>query len=252
MKHVLLLSAISLTLFTGCSTAFKAGQTPDDVYFSPGREVVQDEKVQQKQKAEYQEYVSSMDDRYLRMKIAKRYRWSSIDNFDYWYDSRYDFGNYNYQYYSGLNPYWNPRLGYGGAYYPGNYGWGWSSPVYTVVHYYTIPTTPGGYTSGSNILAYRNKSYNNDNYGYRDPKTGGFVPSSGSSNFGSLLKRVFSGSGTANAYSYDRPARTFSNTTPSSNNPTRSVSTPSSNAGGTSGGFNSTGTSTSTGRGGRG
>lgn len=250
MKHVLLLSAISLTLFTGCSTAFKAGQTPDDVYFSPGREIVQDERVQEKQKAEYQEYVSSMDDRYLRMKIANRYRWSSIDNFDYWYDSRYDFGNYNYSYYSGLNPYWNPRLGYG-AYYPGNYGWGWSSPVYTVVHYYSIPSTPGGYTSGSNILAYRNKSYNNNNYGYRDPKTGGFVPSSGSSNFGSLLKRVFTGGGTDNAYSYDRPARTFSNTP--GNNPSTSTPPPtSSSAGGNSGGFKSTGTSTSTGRGGRG
>ena len=85
MKHLLLLSVLSIGLFTGCSTAFKAGQTPDDVYYSPGREIasVNEEKKQQKEKEEYQEYISSLDDRYLRMKVAKRGRWSSLDNFDY-------------------------------------------------------------------------------------------------------------------------------------------------------------------------
>ena len=131
MKHSLLLSVLSMGLLSACTTAFKAGQTPDDVYYSPGREAAETVKAEQNQKqqeAAYQEYVSSLDDRYLRMKIANRHRWSAIDNFDYWYDSRYDFGAYNYNsyYYNTLNPYayWNPgwNLGIG---YGTRYPWLW-------------------------------------------------------------------------------------------------------------------------------
>ncbi|MEO8174174.1 MAG: hypothetical protein ABI581_13865 [Sediminibacterium sp.] len=263
MKRILLLSAISMGLLSSCSTAFKAGQTPDDVYFSPGREVAssdREERVQKEDEAQYQEYISSLDDRYLRMKVANRSRWSTIDNFDYWYDSRYDFNSYSYDYngygYNTWNPNWNRSIGYGyRSYYPG-YGYGgigWSSPVYTVIGYTNPKFVGGGYTSGSNITAYKNRTYNNNNYGYKDPKTGAFVPGSNGSSFGNLLKRVFSSSETTQ--SYDRPARTFDQP---ANNASRTPTTPtpppatSSNAGGSSGGYGSTGSSTSTGRGGRG
>jgi hypothetical protein len=253
MKHALLLSALSIGLLSSCTTAFKAGQTPDDVYYSPGSEVVsvKEDKRQKNEEAQYQEYISSLDDRYLRMKIANRYRWGALDNFDYWYDSRYDFNTYN-NYYSNLSPYssWNPEwnlsVGYG-RYCPGTGGWGWNSPIYTVVHY-TNPYYSGGSTSGSNISAYRNKNYNNTNYGYKDPKNGAFVPSASNSGFGNLLKRVFTGS--ENTSSYDRPARTFNDTRSNSNTSSPPPAT-SSNAGGNSGGFKSTGTSSSTGRGGK-
>jgi hypothetical protein len=204
-----------------------------------------------------------MDDRYLRMKIANRYRWGSLDNFDYWYDSRYDFGAYNYggynsgsYYYNQLNPYayWNPgyNLGIGyGTRYPG-FG-GWSSPVYTVVHYYANPKSGGGSTSTSNITAFRNKGYNNGNTNYTNPKAPGYTPPNTTS-FGNLLKRVFTGGNdNSSASSFDRAVRTFS--TPSSSTPSTSNPAPpptSSSAGGNSGGFPSTGSSSSTGRGGRG
>lgn len=256
MKHSLLLSVLSMGLLTACSTAFKAGQTPDDVYYSPGREmaaVVKAQENQKEQDAAYQEYVSSLDDRYLRMKIANRYRWGALDNFDYWYDSRYDFGAYNYNsyYYNSLNPYayWNPgwNLGIGyGRMYPGSGGWGWSSPVYTVIHYTNPKYSGGGSVSTSNITAFRNKNYNNSNYNFSNPKAGGYTPPN-SSSFGNLLKRVFTGgSENTSSSSFDRPVRTF---TPAPNNTTPPAS---SSAGGNSGGFPSTGSSTSTGRGGRG
>lgn len=257
MKRILLLSVISMGLLSACSTAFKAGQTPDDVYYSPGRDggSAKEEVVKKKQAEEYQEHVNIQDDRYLRMKVANRYRWSGIDNYDYWYDSRYDFGGYNYQNcYSSWNPRWNLGLGYGRT-YPGSIGWGWASPIYTVVAYSTASyKSEKGYTSGANISAYRNKNYNNTNYGFKDPKTGTFIPSNNNNSFGNLLKRVFSGgSENTSGYerassSYDRPARSYS-TTPSTNN---SAPATSGSAGGTSGGFQSTGSSTSTGRGGRG
>ncbi len=262
MKHSLLLSVLSIGLLSSCSTAFKAGQTPDDVYYSPGREgaeQVRNDRNEKEQQAQYQEYVSSLDDRYLRMKIANRYRWAPIDNFDYWYDSRYDFGAYNSSYYyNTLNPYayWNPGLSIGyGSRYPGYYGgWGWSSPIYTVVHYNYPVYSGGGSTSTSNITAFRNKGYSNSNQNINNPKMPGYTPPNTSS-FGSLVKRIFSSSGD-NTSSYDRAARSFSNTNPSNSTPTRtSTPTPpptSSSAGGNSGGFGSTGSSTSTGRGGKG
>lgn len=259
MKHTLLLSVLSIGLLSSCSTAFKAGQTPDDVYYSPGREITSAklEEKDQKQKEEYQEYVSSQDDRYLRMKVGNRNRWSSLDDFDYWHDSRYDFCSCNcynsLNNYNVWNPGWNLSVGYGmrrpgfGGYY------GWNNPVYTLVSYTNPKFSGGGYTSGSNISAYKNKTYNNANSnGYVNSKSGGFVNgnNNNSNSFGNLLKRVFTnGSPNSAATSYDRPTRSF-DTSPNSN----SSSTPatSSSAGGNSGGFKSTGSSSSTGRGGKG
>jgi alkanesulfonate monooxygenase SsuD/methylene tetrahydromethanopterin reductase-like flavin-dependent oxidoreductase (luciferase family) len=114
MKHTLLLTVLSIGFLASCSTAFKAGQTPDDVYYSPGREITsaKQEEKDQRQKEEYQEYVSSQDDRYLRMKVANRNRWSSLDDFDYWHDSRYDFCScncYNSLYLQYVEPRLEPR-----------------------------------------------------------------------------------------------------------------------------------------------
>ncbi|SKA02552.1 hypothetical protein [Sediminibacterium ginsengisoli] len=265
MKPYLLLSVMAIGLLSGCSTAFKSGQTPDDVYYSPGRDAgvltKKEEDRQKEDQARYEEYVSSLDDRYLRMKVANRARWSGLDDFNYWYDSRYDFGMYNYYSYSNWNDYyawglgsmytgWRPYLGvgysnYGYGYGGGWYGYGWS-PLYTVISYGS-PKAPG-YTAGSNISAYRNKQYNNSNLGYKDPKTGAWVNNGSNNSFGNLMKRVFSSSTSGNnntQQSWDRPTRTY---TPTNNNTPPATS---SSAGGNSGGFKSTGSSTSSGRPGR-
>jgi len=256
MKRILLLSAIGLSVLTGCSTAYKAGQTPDDVYYSPAKgvsEKKEDKKQAQQQQERYDEYTNNADDRYLRMKVANRGRWSSIDDYSYWYDSRYDFCPTNTSFYNSpyaVNP-WSIgySIGYGRPYYGSIYG-GWNSPVYTVAIYST-PKFSGGYTSGSNISAYRNKNYNNQNAGYTG-KNGQFIPAASNSNsFGNLLKRVFTpATSSSSSSSYDRAARTY---TPTNNNstPTPTPAT-SSSAGGNSGGFKSTGSSSSSGRGGRG
>lgn len=260
MKNLLLSSLIGTALFASCSTAYKAGQTPDDVYYSPAREGLTAKETyrQQQERADYQEYVSSQDDRYLRMKVANRSRWSGIDDFSYWYDSRYDFTGYNnysfynpwYNNYSFYNPWYN-NLYFGASYYGRPYWgggsfYGWNNPYYTLVNYGTPKFGGGGYTSGSNLSSYKNRNYNNSNYGYRD-KAGNFVPASSNSSFGNLLKRVFTTSPNGTTNSYDRPARTFDNNSRSSTPPATN-----SNAGGNSGGFKSTGSSSSTGRGGRG
>ncbi len=270
MKKTLLGSLIAIALLTGCSAVYQSGQTPDDLYYSAGKDINEYAVVNNAEAGErYQEYVSTMDDRYLRMKVANRNQWSSIDNNSYWNDMRYNFpaASYNYSYFnpyttgmhfglsSGLgnyNPYnpWN-NWGVGAGLYGYGNGLGWSNPAYTLIAYVNPKLSlPATSTAGSNLNAYRNRSYNNynGNGGKGDwgtPSTSG----SGNNSFGSLVRQVFSNpssNGGSNT-NYDRPARTFS--TPASSSGNASYTNPS--AGGSSGGFKSTGTSTSTGRGGR-
>ena len=54
MKPSILLLALTAAAFSSCTTAYKTGQTPDDVYFSPTRP--QEEYVR----------VEKQDDRYYR------------------------------------------------------------------------------------------------------------------------------------------------------------------------------------------
>ncbi|MBH2004758.1 MAG: hypothetical protein I8H66_08725 [Sphingobacteriia bacterium] len=266
MKKILFGSMIAVGLLTGCSSVYRSGQTPDDLYYSPGKEVAEYVNAGNADSREYQEYVSTSDDRYLRMKVANRDQWSSIDHFSYWNDMRYNFPAYAYNY-SFYNPYtvyspwglgysnpWALGLGFSswnswgyGNYYGG--GLGWSHPLYTVIGYANPKALTPTYTSGSNLSAYRNKSYNNYNYGNNKNGQWGTpgVAGAGSNSFGNLVRRVFSSPSTTGGSnsSYDRPGRTFS--TPAAS----SSAGMSSSAGGSSGGFKSSGSSAGSGRGGR-
>ena len=104
MKRQILLLAITAAALSSCTTAYRSGQTPDDVYFSPTRP--QDEYVRVQEKDEYRYDDNYYDDRYLRMKVQDRTRWNYLDDW-YSYD-RYGY-RYNYYYGSYYNPYtsWN-------------------------------------------------------------------------------------------------------------------------------------------------
>ncbi|WP_300604357.1 hypothetical protein [Niabella sp.] len=133
----------------GCTTAYKTGQTPDDVYNSPAPP--QDEYANVKKSGEkrYRDYESydedeyaDYDDRYLRMKVRNRYRWSDLDDW-YYYGNRYNFSYYNNWYYWNDPFYWNSPWSpvsywnmYYNPYYSGWYGgmgWGggWYNPWYS-------------------------------------------------------------------------------------------------------------------------
>ncbi len=218
MKDKILLTLLVGFLLTSCSSVYKSGQTPDDVYYSPTKEVV---KKENKEEDKQEDQASTSDDQYLKMKVRDRYRWSRIDDYDYWIDSRY-----NNLCSCTCNP---PTYGYG--YYPTRT---WSyysySPYNNYIPGYNNPKYVNTYTSGSNVKAYSNNTYNNTN-GTTNVKTG-------STSNGSFLKKVFTSSGgTA-----DRTERTIPGGT----------SNTSSSAGGKSGGYNSSGSSSSSGRGGRG
>lgn len=260
MKNSLLFALLGMGLFvTSCSTANKLDQTVDDVYYSPGRAALVrvDENKDQAKREQYENYINSTDEQFLRMKVGNYYRWNMLDDYSYWNDSRYDFGHYNYYNSIGFNNYYlnnNWNYGWGFGYYRPIYSWG--NPYYTFINYYNPKTSVSG-PSGSGISAYLNKNYNNNNTSTGYSKSNYYnsnLPASSannSSNFGNLVKRVFSSSTPGG--SYDRPARTFDNNNSSrtySSNSTggsfSSGSAPSSNAGGNSGGTKSTGSSAST------
>jgi hypothetical protein len=233
MKNILYLALLTVFAMGSCSNPYKLTQTPDDVYYSPA---------QGEDGPRYQDNYASSDDRYLRMKTRDNSRWSSIDDYDYWYDSRYYYNNYSYNAYAGnafnyggigsmypsfgFNPYlnyFNPYNNYMGSYLGYGYGYGGFYPstyypFYPVV-YYKNPRSFVSSSSNNNIRAYRNNTFNNYNRGdYRY------------NNANNNDKR------------YSTPAYNPSYSNP---NTGRSTGTPSgnSNAGGRSGGYNSSGSS---------
>ena len=255
MKNCLFFTLLGMGLFiTSCSTAYKTDQTPDDVYYSPGRPAAErvDIVKNKEQQEQYENYVSSTDEQFLRMKVGNYYRWNMLDDYSYWNDSRYDFSHFNYYSSIGYSTYYghnNWSLGWGSYFNRPIYSWG--NPYYTLVSYYN-PKTAIGKPSESAISAYKNKNYSNANTFSNGNAKSSYSNSNystpNSNSFSSLVKKVFSSSNSSE--SYDRAVRSFDNS--SSGTRTSSASTnnsaPSSNAGGNSGGVKSTGSSASSGR----
>jgi hypothetical protein len=99
MNSKLLLISVSIITLVSCSTAYKTGQTPDDVYYSPARYYgeEQEKKEEQKEEVRNRDY---NEDRQIRMSTYDR-RWRDLDN-DVYYNP-YSYG-YNYGYY--YNPFY--------------------------------------------------------------------------------------------------------------------------------------------------
>jgi hypothetical protein len=254
------LSIISWVVgLSSCTTAYKSTQTPDDLYYSPttGNAMVAETRSENR----YQEFQNYNDDRYSSMKARNYYLWAPLDDYSYWNDSRYDFPIYNnWAYMSNwspyYNPYWNmwspyyttgfgmmPFYGYGYGYGLG-YGWNsWYNPASVLIGYKS-PSIISRSTSGSYLSAYLNRNYSNNNYQRQLKSDNIYAPGN---NVGSLVRMVFSSSPSTNGNlpsnnnSLYRSARTF--------NTNGNTFTPSSNAGGRSGGFNSVGSSASGSRG---
>jgi len=82
MKRQILLLAITAAALSSCTTAYKTGQTPDDVYFSPTRPQDEYVRVKEKEEDQYRYDEEYYDDRYLRMKVHNYSQWNSLND---WY-----------------------------------------------------------------------------------------------------------------------------------------------------------------------
>lgn len=100
MKQKTLLFICSIVILASCSTAYKSGQTPDDVYYSPATKIEDAVIVRHEEEKNIgRRYYA---DRQILMSIHDpRWRYFN-DDFNYAYDP-YRFG-YNYGYY--YNPYY--------------------------------------------------------------------------------------------------------------------------------------------------
>jgi hypothetical protein len=188
-------------LLVGCSTAYRSGQTPDDVYFSPARNnnsgyvVVDDEDGN----GSYNAANVPMQDRYLRMKTFGGSRWNVFDddyaywNNPYWnnraYFDLYTYGGMGFNNLSLGNPFmFNPMSYYYSPFSPMYYG----QPVVVLntfkttvaprnsgprvynLNNYTPPRQTTNYSKfGSNSGQYYNNNTNNSYYRSNNYNTGG-------------------------------------------------------------------------------
>ena len=171
MRHRILLLFAVAAVFGSCTTMYKSGQTPDDVYYSPGREippVVQtNENTESTQRYNGNEEYS---DYYLRMKAYNRNRWSAFDNdYMYWNDWRWN----NQMYFNTYNPGFNYGVGFGTGWNSGlswAMGWNYGMPYHG--YGWCSPFTPGYY--GTPIIVVNPKVYNPKAYAPRNGNLGSY------------------------------------------------------------------------------
>jgi len=216
MQTKTLLLVLSVAAFSSCSTAYKSGQTPDDVYYSPVR-VVDEKQNDDRENRDRTNYEPAVDYE-ITMGIRDR-RWRDFrDDYDY-RNSPYNYiscncMNHGYYY----NPFYYPWAIYTGKPI-------YSKPVNTTPRMVNLNTYTGynskaasDKTNGRVTWANPSTRYNNSNRSNsgserrisifpsgnsssssNDTRT--YSPSSGSSSGGS------SSSGSSNSGSVSRPKR---------------------------------------------
>ena len=210
-------------LFASCTTAYKSGQTPDDVYYSPARPQAEYVRHENKEVNEDKMYrydeEAYRDDRYLRMKIQDR-RYTTL------YDDYYSYNPYYYHYYNGNLIYNKPFSTYN--YWNYHYN-PYCSPVISIVPKAPVYNRPRAFdlsvynpqpgTSVNNPKGNVRNNYSVPNYNSGNNNN---YRNSGR-DAGSFLRDVFSGSGSS------------SNSSGSSSNPSTRSSSSSSGSSSNSG-----------------
>lgn len=220
MKPSIFVLAVAVTLTLGsCTTAYKTGQTPDDVYFSPVRSQDEYVTINQREDNEYRgnDYYG---DRYIRMRMLNRNRWSVLD--DYYFDNPYAY-NYYGSYGNWNNP-WNSYWTWNSFYNP-YYGGG-----------SVIIKNPVAYKAPSRAVVFNPNSYINNNpvpqqynakMGYSSPSNGSRPgnntrynnSNSNNSNYSRSNNNSYSGNN-----SNSTPSRSYNPTSNSSNSSSSSSS----------------------------
>lgn len=163
---------VFVLVFASCTTSYKTGQTPDDVYFSPERQRDEYVRVEKKDDRRYVSAEESREDRYLRMKSTYR-RYSTLDDYDCYCYTGSNYYRYNDYYRNNnfyANTWWGPKWNSYNPYYYNPY---YSNPYYSgyvagnVRQVYNKPRTGNldSYNGGSNPNANSNyskgRSFNN-------------------------------------------------------------------------------------------
>ncbi|HVZ55184.1 MAG TPA: hypothetical protein VG870_00880 [Chitinophagaceae bacterium] len=182
------LAFVAAAALSSCTAAYKSGQTPDDVYFSPERPQAEYVTTNTDENRYYGEDYYS--DRYLRMKVRDRALWSQLDD-PYYFGSPYSYSYYN-NYYLG-NP-WNPYMYWNYYYNPYYTPWVIVNPktsyVYSRPRMYNLGTynnaqlTRGNYSTRKFSMTLPNTNQAPNRY-YNYQRSG--------SNAGGFLRNAFGG-----------------------------------------------------------
>ncbi|MFM7645113.1 MAG: hypothetical protein ACKO41_00200 [Sphingomonadales bacterium] len=135
MKTTSLLSVCVVLLLAGCSTAYRTGQTPDDVYFSPARPEAEYVRVQRTETRRVRYYEEDSEDRFLRMRIRHRNQWNDLDD---WYTfERWSLG-YNQSFAPTLNPFVSWNYFYNPYFFPVSFAQAPVKNIYTRPRLYNL------------------------------------------------------------------------------------------------------------------
>lgn len=146
MKSIFTIAIVGAVMLSSCSV-YREGQTPDDLYYSPSREVrssnnayveTQSDRQDGRRNNDYSNSRSgysayddfaTMDDRWLMMRVRNPYRWSMFDDYTY-YNSFSPIGGFYNPHFGGMgwggggfgySPGWSFGLGFG-SYNPWGFG----------------------------------------------------------------------------------------------------------------------------------
>ena len=193
MKINFLLAALATTTIMSCSTSYKTGQTPDDVYYSPAR--LQTDNVRRdddNKKVRDNSVYTTPDDRYIRRRVHnQRYRR---------YDDRYDYPyGYSNGYNNGYPVYTNPKT---------NTTQNTSQPRKTNLGAYSPNTT-----TPDSVKSYNPKSGNINTSPTNPVRTFGSGNSStnNGSALGNLIRRIFNGDSNSNNNNYNNSNNNYNN-----------------------------------------
>ena len=244
-KHLFLLGIIAA--FSSCSSAYRIGQTPDDVYYSPAppqNNYVTTNNQQDKDSYAYNNTYNSEDLAIRRGISDPRYRSNISLDFGYGYNP---YNSYGSSFYNPYSSYYNPYTYTGATFYPYNYNYYNSySPYYNYyyppVYYISKSTDAVSNYRGPrkyNLGVYNNNTNASPVYTHpTQPTTPNSVPvrtfitqPTNTSGVGNFIRRVFTPSNNTRTYSNDNssnnnstPARTIQTNTSGSNSSSSSGS----------------------------
>ena len=201
MKINFLLLAIIAATITSCSTSYKTGQTPDDVYYSPAR--LQTDNVRRdddNKKVQDNSVYTTPDDRYIRRRVHNRRYRRYDDNYNYPYGYNNGYNGYN-----GYPVYTNPKT---------NTTQNTSQPRKTNLGAYSPNTT-----TPDSVKAFNPKLSSQNNTAPTNPVrtfSTPVAPNNGTP-VGNFIRRVFNGDSNPNN-NYNNNSNNSSRTFESSNN----------------------------------
>lgn len=200
LKQTLFPLVLATLVFAGCTTAYKTGQTPDDVYYSPARPQDEYVRMDQEEDNRYNYYSDDFyDDRFLRMRMRNRTRWSELDDW-YWNERRFRYNVFVGNGMFGYDP-WSPFNTWNNWYNPYFHPYFFtpvvvSQPrlVYSRPRTFNLNTfTPSGGGTTAGTINTNPKL----NTGSTRPSNSGY--NNGRTTSGSVLRNIFGGSGSSSS-----------------------------------------------------